>query len=445
MEENKKKLILLYMARSLRGIGDGFATLVLTAYLIEIGFTAFQIGVVSTAALLGTAVTTLIIGLIGPKYDVRTLLLICAALMVVTGIAIPNVHAVALMALISFIGTINPTTGDIGVHVPLEHASLAHTVSDKMRTRIFARYSLIGALSISAGSLAAATPDYLAGAGFSKMQSLQLMFYVYAALGLASAILYGFLPANEVKDDEGSRRPLEKSRWTVYKLAALFSLDSFAGGFTVQSLLALSPEGERLADELQHLGHVLADLAQSVVAAAWAGRGQRIDNALPRQMLRQRPAGRLAALERWHRNLVGCHLRRGLGLRGVLLQIGKLQLELVQQCSALRGLSELLVPQLPDRELELLDQQCPRLRLRFRGQPGCSLGAQHRLQRDHIVGERIIGAHRRPENHKTQALSGLPIVLSIQIPAISRPPAVATCVAASASRCPPADSQAGPG
>ena len=239
MEENNKKLILLYMARSLRGIGDGFATLVLTAYLIEIGFTAFQIGVVSTAALLGTAVTTLIIGLIGPKYDVRTLLLICAALMVVTGIAIPNVHAVALMALISFIGTINPTTGDIGVHVPLEHASLAHTVSDKMRTRIFARYSLIGALSISAGSLAAATPDYLAGAGFSKMQSLQLMFYVYAALGLASAILYGFLPANEVKDDEGSRRPLEKSRWTVYKLAALFSLDSFAGGFTVQSLLAL--------------------------------------------------------------------------------------------------------------------------------------------------------------------------------------------------------------
>ena len=231
--------MLLYMARSLRGIGDGFATLVLTAYLIEIGFTAFQIGVVSTAALLGTAVTTLIIGLIGPKYDLRTLLLICAALMVVTGIAIPNVHAVALMALISFIGTINPTTGDIGVHVPLEHASLAHTVSDKMRTRIFARYSLIGALSISAGSLAAAAPDYLTGAGFLKMQSLQLMFYVYAALGLASAILYGFLPANEVKDDEGSRRPLEKSRWTVYKLAALFSLDSFAGGFTVQSLLAL--------------------------------------------------------------------------------------------------------------------------------------------------------------------------------------------------------------
>jgi hypothetical protein len=103
-------------------------------------------------------------------------------------------------------------------------------------------------------------------------------------------------------------------------------------------------------------------------------------------MLRRRPARRLAALEGCHRSLVSCgHLRRGLSLRGVLLEIGELQLELVQQCAALRGLSELLVPQLLDREFELLDQQGPRLGLRFRGQPGRSLGAQHRLQRGHIV------------------------------------------------------------
>src|SRR5712675_643124 len=96
-------------------------------------------------------------------------------------------------------------------------------------------------------------------------------------------------------------------------------------------------------NELQRLGHVLAELAQSVVATAWAGRRHRIDNALPRQMLRQRPARRLAALERWHRNLAACrHLHRGLGLCGVRLEIGELQLELVQQCAALRGLSELL-------------------------------------------------------------------------------------------------------
>src|SRR5258708_39883701 len=103
-------------------------------------------------------------------------------------------------------------------------------------------------------------------------------------------------------------------------------------------------------NELQRLGHVLAELTQSVVATAWAGRRHRIDNALPRQMLRQRPARRLAALERWHRNLAACrHLLPGPGFGGLRLEIGELQLELGQQCAALPGLSELLLPHLPDR------------------------------------------------------------------------------------------------
>ena len=215
------------------------------------------------------------------------------------------------------------------------------------------------------------------------------------------------------------------------------------------------PAGELLAhvldhlplprNELQRLGHVLADLAQPAVAAAWAGRRRRIDDALARQMRGQRTARRLAPLERWHRDLLGCRqLRRGLGLRRILFQVGKLQLKLIEQRATLRGLSELLVPQLLDRELELLDQQCPRLGFGFRRQAGRSLGAQHRLQRDHIVGERIVGAHRPKRITIRRSLSGLTIVLSIQIAAISRPLVGATYVAASASRCLPAGSQAGP-
>ena len=85
-------------------------------------------------------------------------------------------------------------------------------------------------------------------------------------------------------------------------------------------------------NELQHLGHVLAELAQPAIATAGTGRRHRIDKALPWQMLRQRPARWLAPLERGYRDLVGCgDLRRGLGLRGVLLEIGELQLELIQQ------------------------------------------------------------------------------------------------------------------
>ncbi len=102
------------------------------------------------------------------------------------------------------------------------------------------------------------------------------------------------------------------------------------------------PAGELLADvldhlplarnELQRLGHVLADLAQSAVTTAWADCRGRIDDALARQMRGQRTARRLAPLERWHRDLLGCRqLRRGLGVRRILFQVGKLQFKLIEQ------------------------------------------------------------------------------------------------------------------
>jgi MFS family permease len=227
----------LYAARAARGFGDGFAAIILPAYLLEIGFNPFQIGIVATAALLGSAATTMAIGYLAPRYDVRTLLLVCAVLMIVTGIAIPNVQHLVFIAAIAFVGTMNPTTGDIGVHIPLEQASLAQGASDKDRTHIFARYSLIGALSIAAGALAAGAPDWLVAWGMDKIGALQAMFYLYAALGLLGACSIPLLPPPR----HGRRRrnrpgPLATDR---LQLAALFRLDSFAGGFTVQSLLAL--------------------------------------------------------------------------------------------------------------------------------------------------------------------------------------------------------------
>ncbi len=229
----------LYAARAARGFGDGFAAIILPAYLIEIGFNPFQIGLVATAALLGSAAMTLAIGFLAPRHDLRTLLLTCASLMVVTGIALPSFQHLIFIAAIAFIGTINPTTGDIGVHVPLEQASLAQRASDADRTRVFARYSLIGALSIAAGALAAGLPDVLVATGMGKIGALQAMFYVYAALGLVGAALYSYLPHTKATEAAPKTTALGPSRTTVYKLAALFSLDSFAGGFTVQSLMAL--------------------------------------------------------------------------------------------------------------------------------------------------------------------------------------------------------------
>src|SRR2546421_220806 len=229
----------LYAARAARGFGDGFAAIILPAYLLEIGFDPFQIGLVAAAALLGSAVTTLAVGFLAPRYPLRTLLLACAALMVLTGVAIPGLQHLVFIALVAFIGTMNPSTGDIGVHVPLEQAALAQNVSDQDRTSTFARYSLIGALSIACGALAAGAPDLLVSFGWGKLGALQAMFYVYAALGLIGAALYSYLPRSKAKETAPAATALGPSRRTVYKLAALFSLDSFAGGFTVQSLLAL--------------------------------------------------------------------------------------------------------------------------------------------------------------------------------------------------------------
>ncbi|MFL6838940.1 MAG: MFS transporter [Bradyrhizobium sp.] len=229
---------LLYVARGLRGFGDGFAIIILPAYMTALGYDAVAVGVVATASLLGTAFLTLIVGWIAPRHDLRALLIFGAGLMVATGIAFPNVEHFLLIALVAFIGTVNPSGGDLGVLVPLEHAVLARTATDITRTQAFARYSLIGALCTAAGSLAASLPDLLVSKGSTEFGAFRLMFYAYAALGILSAALYRRVP-HARGEERAPHAPLGPSRGTVYKLAALFSIDAFAGGFVAQSLLVL--------------------------------------------------------------------------------------------------------------------------------------------------------------------------------------------------------------
>ncbi|HET7849183.1 MAG TPA: MFS transporter [Pseudolabrys sp.] len=234
----RSHITLLYCARGLRGFGDGFAIIILPAYLAAAGFSPAQIGFVATASLLGTALLTLAVGLIAPRHDLRHLMIGGAMLIVATGLAFPAAQHVALVSFVAFFGTINPSSGDLGVLVPLEHATLARDAADQERTRIFARYSLIGALSSAAGALAAALPDFIVLGGTGKIGAFKLMFYLYALLGLVCAALYRLLPPAQAQEARPAA-PLGPSRGVVYRLAALFSIDAFAGGFVVQSLLAL--------------------------------------------------------------------------------------------------------------------------------------------------------------------------------------------------------------
>jgi len=229
----------LLAARALRGFGDGFAVIILPAYLLAIGLSPQQVGIVASASLLGTAALTLLAGFVAPRFDFRNLFLAGAGLATVTGLIFPMVGSFALVLLVAFIGTINPSAGDLGMLIPLEHGLLTQQTGDRDRTAVFARYSLIGSLAGAAGSLAAALPELLTARGFAEIDALRLMFFGYAALGLSAALLYGRLPRNHMRAATRPGQALGPSRGIVYKLAALFSLDAFAGGFVVQSLLAL--------------------------------------------------------------------------------------------------------------------------------------------------------------------------------------------------------------
>jgi MFS family permease len=229
----------LLWARAVRDFGDGFIAVLLPVYLLELGLGPLQVGMIATAALLGSALLTIAIGLLGARYDHRRLLLAAAGLMMATGVAFAVIDDFAILLVVAFAGTANPSAGSVSIFVPLEHAVLAREAADRERTKMFARYSLIGALAGAAGSLAAALPEIVAPLGFGSLTALKLMFILYAALGLLGGLFYRRLAPRLSAPGERVQSALGPSRRIVYKLAALFSLDAFAGGFVVQSLLAL--------------------------------------------------------------------------------------------------------------------------------------------------------------------------------------------------------------
>lgn len=199
----------------------------------------FDVGVVATLALLGSALLTLAIGFLGGRHDQRRLLLAASALMAGTGIAYAAASDYVILLLVAFVGTINPSGGSTSIFVPLEHTVLSGAVPAIERTRAFAKYSLIGALAAALGALAAVTPDWIAAAGVTRLDALRIMFAAYAILGVLGGLAYRRIPVPPQRPQARQHAALGPSRGIVYRLAALFSIDAFAGGFVVQSLLAL--------------------------------------------------------------------------------------------------------------------------------------------------------------------------------------------------------------
>ena len=229
----------LLLTRGVRAFGDGFVALLLPVYLIALGFSPLQVGMLTTATLLGSAALTLAVGALAHRVSTRRLLIAASGLMCLTGLAFAGLGGFWPLVIVGCVGTLNPSGGDVSPFLPLEQSMLAHSAPDAERTSLFARYSLTGSLMVAGGALAVGFAELL-GRHFawSHLDIARGMFGLYALLGLVVMVLYRGLPAVE-SDAEKARQPLGPSRNRVFLLAGLFSIDSFGGGFLVQSLLAL--------------------------------------------------------------------------------------------------------------------------------------------------------------------------------------------------------------
>jgi hypothetical protein len=159
--------------------------------------------------------------------------------MIATGLAFAGLSSLWPLLIVAFVDTLNPSSGDAGLLLPLEHARLAESATGDARTALFARYSLVGALSAALGALAAGLPDWLAAhAGLPPLMAMRAMFIVYSTTGFIVWVLYRHLPAPHLTADR-THVPLGPSRRIVTHLALLFSVDAFASGLLVNSLLPL--------------------------------------------------------------------------------------------------------------------------------------------------------------------------------------------------------------
>jgi MFS family permease len=229
-------------ARTLRGFADGFVSVLLAQYLLDIGLSPFEVGAIVTATLLGSAALTLTFGLTAHRIGLTTLLMGAAVLMAATGIGFAAVTTFWPLLVVALVGTLNPSAGDVSVFLPTEQALIAGEVDAVDRPRLFALYNVGGNVAGALGALASAAPQALAHRFDWDVTSTQrLGFLLYAAIGLVILVRYRGLPARVRSPIEvgAEHRPLGSSRRTVLRLAALFSLDAAGGGFVVTSMLVL--------------------------------------------------------------------------------------------------------------------------------------------------------------------------------------------------------------
>ena len=224
---------LLMFTRSLRLFAYGALSVVLVFYLTRLGFSTSQVGVLLTLTLVGDTVVSLVLTTRADRLGRRRVLIAGAVLMAVAGLLFASTGNFVVLLIAGTLGVISPSGNEVGPFLPVEQASLAHVVQAAQRTAAFAWYTLAGAVATAFGSLA--------GGGLSAaFHNDRVVVLLYAAIGVLLGLSFTRLsPDVEVAVAERtSVLGVGASRGIVLKLAGLFALDAFAGGFVVQSFAA---------------------------------------------------------------------------------------------------------------------------------------------------------------------------------------------------------------
>jgi len=230
---------LLFATCGVRSFAYGFLSVVLGLYLDAIGLSTTAIGWIFAAALAGGAVMTIIITTVADSFGRKQLLILGAVLMATAGWLFAIRDDPWLLALAAIFGTISPSGKEVGPFLSIEQAILPNTTQDQHRTAAFSAYNLIGSLSGAMGALAVGLPSLFS---VPQITGYRFLVWGYVACAVVMMFVFGFLsPAIEGKPKTDSQKRgigVKRSRKIVAKLAGLFALDAFAGGFIVQSIVA---------------------------------------------------------------------------------------------------------------------------------------------------------------------------------------------------------------
>ncbi len=233
---------LLFTSRIIRLFGYGLVSIVLALFLKQLGLADAQVGLLLTLTFIGDAAISLWITSRADRIGRRRMLMLGAGLIILVGVIFGLSQNFLLLVMAAFVGTLSPSGNEVGPFLSIEQAGLSQLITDDRRTGVFAWYNLAGSLATATGALVGGLlARGLQAAGLAPLTSYQVILLIYAGLGVALLLLDQRLsPAVEVTEKPKTTRllGLTHSRGIVLRLAALFAMDAFAGGFIVQSLIA---------------------------------------------------------------------------------------------------------------------------------------------------------------------------------------------------------------